>query len=112
MNGDQWANSGVCGMCVEVWGSGKLCKHGQQRNDCGMGRARYAPRKKFIAVVTDELGERQFGDIDIGEYGDGHYPVSWKPVVCPWNCTSSLSNPHFALYFFCPHFEAVTLTRD
>lgn len=50
-----------------------------------MGEHHLAPREKFLAVVTDELFERPFGDIDIGEHGWGHYPVSWKPVPCPWN---------------------------
>lgn len=84
VNADQFGGSAACGMCVEVWGSGKMCDGGVQGHDCGLGQQHNAIQEKFLAVVTDELWERGYGDIDIGVHGDGKYPVKWKPVRCPW----------------------------
>lgn len=85
VNNDQYMGSRACGMCAEVWGSGYMCPGGQRGSNCGLGNTRDMVKEKFIAVITDELWERRHGDIDIGVHGDGHYPVSWKPVPCPWD---------------------------
>jgi hypothetical protein len=89
VNGAQYGGSAACGMCAEVWGSGKLCDGGVQGPDCGLGQQGNAIHERFLAVVTDELWERGYGDIDIGVQGDGKYPVQWKPVPCPWAKTSA-----------------------
>ena len=92
INADQYAGSRACGMCVEVWGNGKMCEHGIQGPDCGLGPPGHHPPAnhvftphKWLAVVTDELWERGHGDIDVGIWGDGKFPVEWKPVPCPWD---------------------------
>jgi hypothetical protein len=89
VNGAQYGGSAACGMCAEVWGSGKLCDGGVQGPDCGLGQQGNAIHERFLAVVTDELWERGYGDIDIGVQGDGKYPVQWKPVPCPWAKTNA-----------------------
>jgi hypothetical protein len=89
VNADQYGGSAACGMCAEVWGSGKMCAGGVQGPDCGLGQDYNAVKDKFLAVVTDELWERGYGDIDIGVAGDGKYPVQWKPVACPWAKTNA-----------------------
>lgn len=85
INADQYAGSQACGTCVEVWGNGRLCPHGIQGPDCGLGQQENAFKRRFLAVITDELWERGYGDIDVGVHGDGKYPVQWKPVPCPWD---------------------------
>lgn len=85
VNRDQYMGSRACGMCAEVWGSGYMCPGGQRGPDCGLGNEEDKIQEKFVAVITDELVERKSGDIDIGEYGDGHYPVTWRPIACPWD---------------------------
>lgn len=83
MNKPQYDNSKACGMCVEVEAPGNVCEdyRDDPNNSCGLGGR---PIKgKFIAIVTDELVERGHGDIDIGEVGDGHWPVYWRPIPCP-----------------------------
>lgn len=85
MNADQYDFSKVCGMCVRVHGSGKVCPNGVDPGDnsCGLGHDPVSGT--FEAVVTDELWERGYGDIDMGMHGDGHWPVSWEPIPCPWD---------------------------
>lgn len=85
VSADQYMGSRACGLCAEVWGSGYMCPGGQRGPHCGLGNYHDRITDKFLAVVTDELKERRGADIDIGEYGDGHYPVQWKPVPCPWD---------------------------
>lgn len=89
MNAVQFAGSAACGTCAEVWGNGKLCPHGIQGEDCGLGQPENAIKEKFLAVVTDELWERGHGDIDLGDFGDGKYPVEWRVIPCPWDKTSA-----------------------
>jgi hypothetical protein len=107
ISADQYAGSAACGMCVEVWGHGRLCPGGVQGADCGLGNAADAVKEKFLAVVTDELWERRYGDIDIGAAGDGHYPVQWRPVPCPWDDKKAVrmtlhagSNTHYVKVAF------------
>lgn len=88
VNADQFAGSQVCGTCVEVWGHGRMCPNGVEGPDCGLGQQHNAFERRFLAVVTDELWERGWGDIDVGVHGDGRYPVQWKPVPCPWDKTA------------------------
>lgn len=83
INRPQYDNSRACGMCIEVDAPGNRCEDHRDdpENKCGLGGR---PIKgKFIAIITDELFERGEGDLDIGEVGDGHWPVFWKPVPCP-----------------------------
>lgn len=60
-----------------MYAKGNRCHNGHYtgNNECGLGRDPISGI--FDAVVTDELVERGTGDIDIGEYGDGEWPVSW-----------------------------------
>lgn len=85
MNKVQYDLSRACGMCVRVHGSGAVCANGIDPGDnsCGLGADPIAGT--FEAVVTDELWERGYGDIDLGRYGDGYWPVSWEPIPCPWD---------------------------
>lgn len=62
-----------------------MCPGGQRGPDCGLGNEKDKIKEKFIALIPAELVERKSGDIDIGTVGDGHYPVSWKPIPCPWD---------------------------
>lgn len=102
INADMYGNSRACGMCVKVWGNGRVCPHGNDPGDnsCGLG-ANPIESAPFLAVVTDELWERHGNDIDIGVHGDGHWGVWWHPIPCPWAKTNSKialhagGNPHY-----------------
>lgn len=95
INADQYDNSKACGMCVRVYGSGKVCEHGIDPGDNSCGLGANPITGVFDAVITDELQERGYGDIDLGKHGDGHWGVSWHPIPCPWH------NPKIVLHAGC-----------
>jgi expansin (peptidoglycan-binding protein) len=78
MNAPQYANSSVCGMCVEVTGP--------------KGAA-----NKIVVRIVDKCPECRMGDLDlseeafvmIAEKSAGRVPISWQPVSCA--VTGSLS---------------------
>jgi hypothetical protein len=106
MNNVQYAGSLACGQCVRVYATGKRCANGidPQDGSCGLGADPISGQ--FDAVVTDELVERGWGDIDLGRQGDGHWPVSWQMIECPTqNHEPAIwlhegSNPYFVKVLF------------
>lgn len=85
INADQWAGSPSCGTCADAWGNGNLCPLGIQGPILCLGQQHKAIRHKVLTIVTDEIWDKGYGDIDIGEQGDGRYPVNWRIVACPWS---------------------------
>jgi hypothetical protein len=80
MNAPQYADGGVCGMCI----SGCF-------ND--------GSEKCFKAIVDNKCPECKSGDLDMGESGDGRWPLSWSFIPCPESAvkvSAQGSNPHYA----------------
>ena len=63
MNNPQYSNGGVCGACV------KACYQADGGNRC------------FNAIVDNLCPECASGSLDLGEGGDGRWPVQWRYVV-------------------------------
>jgi len=70
MNAPQWANSGACGMCLQLSGSGK-----------GSGAN---PITGTTLVMVDNLcPECKTGSLDLAKNGDGRWSINWIAVDCP-----------------------------
>lgn len=82
MNNEQYASGLVCGSCIEG-----VMRIGDQ--------ATY-----FDAIVDNNCPEYKFGDLDMGESGDGRWHVEWSFVNCPkldeFIVTTQGRNPFYA----------------
>lgn len=75
LNGAQYADSFMCGACIEGRGTG--------------GGSGHNPIGEFRAYVTDSCMGCAWGDLDFAESGDGRWDIEWKFVPCPGG------EPHF-----------------
>lgn len=68
MNQPQY-NIGTCGMCVEMKADGS-----------GAGGNRL--NGTYRAFVNNVCPECPWGNLDIGEHGDGRWGITWKAIPC------------------------------
>ncbi|CAM9699042.1 unnamed protein product [Ectocarpus sp. 13 AM-2016] len=69
LNDEQYADSHMCGACIEGEGSGE-------------GEGGDPVEGAFKAYVTDRCPECLFGDLDFAADGDGRWDISWHFVPC------------------------------
>lgn len=72
-----------CGTCVHA------CF-----DDLGLGQG----ERCFDAIIDNVCPECAEGDLDLGEDGDGRWPVEWDPILCPVRdeiVTTQGSNPWY-----------------
>jgi hypothetical protein len=86
LNAPQYALGAACGTCIYA------CF-----DDLGVGRG----ERCIEAIVDDECPECRSGDLDLGEVGDGRWPVNWRIIQCPTRqdglkFTTQGSNPWYA----------------
>ena len=67
LNAPQFGSGEMCGTCV------RACY-----NDLGLGQG----ERCFDAIIDNVCPECAMGDLDLGEDGDGVWPVVWEPIVC------------------------------
>lgn len=70
LNHPQYSDSGLCGMCLQLSGTGP-----------GAGLTPISKTAQF-AIIADECPECKTGDLDLASNGDGRWSINWTPVQC------------------------------